>query len=132
MDAPTGAYVVESRKLDARFRVKGFQGIVETNASAPTVQLPTIRVVLDVIAYRWWDFRAMDVSSAFLRSGALKRETCATLPGGVENGNIACKLLNPLYSLSTACKGRRETIRDFLAGDFGGGGGGGWGDYFRV
>ena len=32
----TGAYVGGNRKLDARFCVKGFQYIVETNALAPT------------------------------------------------------------------------------------------------
>ena len=41
-------------------------------------------VVLAVIAYRKWDFRAADVSMAFLRSGPLKRETYAELPDRVD------------------------------------------------
>ena len=61
----TSAYVDENRKLDAILRVKGFREILDANASAPTVQLQSIRSVLAVIAYRRWDFRAMDVSRAF-------------------------------------------------------------------
>ena len=52
----TSAYVEENRKLDARFCVTGFQEFVETNASAPTVQLQSIRLVLSVISYRRWHF----------------------------------------------------------------------------
>ena len=40
----------------------GFQAFAETNASAQTVQLQIIRVVLDIIAYVKWNFRVMDVS----------------------------------------------------------------------
>ena len=48
----TSAYVAENRKLDARVGVEGFQEFVETNASAPAVQLQRIRAVLDVVADR--------------------------------------------------------------------------------
>ena len=48
--AKTGAYVGENRKLVAVFRVGGFQEFADTNASAPTVQLQRIMVLLDVIA----------------------------------------------------------------------------------
>ena len=64
----TGAYVGANRKFDARFCVKGFPEFAETNASAPTSQLQSIRVVLAAIAYRRWDFRAMGASRAFLMS----------------------------------------------------------------
>ena len=67
--ATTGAYVGGNRKLHAGFRVKGFQEFAETNASAPTVQLQSIRAAIDVTAYRKWNFRAMGVSRAILRSG---------------------------------------------------------------
>ena len=60
--AKTGAYVDENRKLDSRFRVKGFQEFEGTNASAPTVQLQIIGVVLAVIAYQKWNIREMGVS----------------------------------------------------------------------
>ena len=62
--AKTGACVDRNRKLDAVFRVKGFREFSETNESAPTVLLQSIWPVLDVIAYRMWDFRAMDVSGS--------------------------------------------------------------------
>ena len=61
----TSAYVGENRKLDSVYRVKCFQEFAETNASAPTVELKIIRVVLAVIGYRRWYFRAMDVSRSF-------------------------------------------------------------------
>ena len=109
----TCAYVGENRKLDSGFRAKGFREFVETNATAPAVQLQIPRSVLAVIAYRRWNFRAVDVSRGFLRSGPLKSDTYAKLPGGVANGNVSRKLLNPLYGLSTACKYRCGTIRDF-------------------
>ena len=86
------------------FALKVFQEFVETNAPAPTVQLQIIRAVLDVIAYRRRNLRAMDVSRAFLVSGPLKRDTYAKLLDGGEKGNIARKLLKPLYVLSTACE----------------------------
>ena len=78
----TSAYVEENRKLDARFRAKGSQEFSETNASAPTVQLQSIMSVLAVVAYRMWNFRAMDVSRAFRGPGALKRDAYARPPEG--------------------------------------------------
>ena len=111
----TGAYVGQNRKLDAWFRVKCFQWFVETNASAPMVQLQSIRVVLDVIAYRKWNYREMDVPKAFLRRGALERETYSELPGGVETKNISCGLPKPRYGLITACQYWYVTIRDCLS-----------------
>ena len=45
----TGSYVGGNRKLDAGFRVGGFQEFAETNASAPSVQLQRIQVDLAVI-----------------------------------------------------------------------------------
>ena len=121
----TGAYVGENRKLDAVFCVKGFQEFVE-NASAPAVQLETIRVVLTIIAYRKWNMRATGVSIAFLRSVPLRRDAYALLPDGVESGNIAWDISKPLYGLITACKNWRNAIRDFLEEEcvfaFGGGG----------
>ena len=80
----TGAYGGENRKLDARIGVKCFQEFVETNASAPTVQLQIMRAVLAVIAYRRWDFRAIGVKRAFLMSQPLKLDTYANLPDGGE------------------------------------------------
>ena len=110
------------RKLDARFRVNGFQEFVEVNASAPTAQLQGIRLFLDVIVSRKWNFRATDVSRAFSSSVPLKRDACLELLDGVEKDNVARKLLKPLYGLSTACKDWYNTIRDFLSHEFGGGG----------
>ena len=63
----TGAYRDENRKLDARFRGKGFQEFAGPNASSPTVQLHSIRLSLAVISFRKWGFRVIDVSRAFLR-----------------------------------------------------------------
>ena len=73
--AKTGAYVDEYRKQDARFFVTWFQEFAESNASAPTVPLQSIRLCLAVIAYRMWNFRVMDVSRAFSMSEPLKRNT---------------------------------------------------------
>ena len=67
----SGAYAGAYRKLDARFRVKGFQEFAETNASPPTVQLQRIRAVLALIANRRWNFRAVDVSISFFEVGAV-------------------------------------------------------------
>ena len=83
----TGAYVGENRKFDDRFRVKGYQEFVETNASSPTVQLQIVRLFLAVIRYRKSDFRAVDVSWEFPRSVPLKRDAYVGLPDGVDKGN---------------------------------------------
>ena len=115
----TGACVEENRKLDSRFRVKCFQEFVKTNESAPTAQLQIVRLLLAVIGYRKWNFRAVDVSRAFLRSVASKRDTFAKLPDVVEKDNVSWKLLKPLYGLSTACKDWCETILDFIAQECG-------------
>ena len=74
---------MKTGKLDARFCVKGFQELVEANAASPTAQLQSIRIALAVIAYRKWNFRAVDVSRAFLRSKPLERNTYVKLPEGV-------------------------------------------------
>ena len=113
----TGAYVGEDRKLEAVFRVKRFQEFVETHASAPTVQLQIIRLLLAVIGYRKWNFRAIGVSGEFPRSGALKRDAYAKLPDGGEKDNVAWQLLKPMYGLSAACTDWCKTIRDFLANE---------------
>ena len=76
----TGAYLDENRKLDAGFYVKGFREFAESNAYATTVQFQSIRLLLAVIAFRKWDFRAMDVSRAFMRSEPFKRGTYVQLP----------------------------------------------------
>ena len=52
------------------------------NAAAPAVQLQSIRIALAVIAYRRWNFRAVGVSRAFLRSKPLVRNTYVKLPDG--------------------------------------------------
>ena len=57
-----------------------------------------------VIAYRKWNFRATDVSRAFLGSGPLKRDTYVKLPDRVANENVGWELLKPLYGLSTSRK----------------------------
>ena len=59
----------------------------------------------------------MDVSMAFLRSKHLKRDAYVKLPEWVEKCNVARKLLEPLYGLSTACKDWYETLRDSLANE---------------
>ena len=100
--------------------VKGFREFAESNASAPAVQLHSIRMCLAVIAYRMWNFGVMDVSRAFLRSGPLERESYVQLPLGAEKGNFAWEILKPLYGLSTACEYWYKTIRNFLANEFGG------------
>ena len=84
------------------------------NASAPTVQLQIVRVVLGVIAYRKLNFRVSDVSRPFLRSVRLKRDTGVKLPVLGGKGNSDWDLLKPLYGVSTECKYRYEAIRDFL------------------
>ena len=55
-----------------------------------------------------------------LRSEHLKRDTYFKLPAWAEKENVARELQKPLYVLSTACKDRYETIRDFLAHECGG------------
>ena len=87
--AKTCTYVDENRKLDAIFCVKGSQEFVETNASAPPVQLQSVRLFLAVIGYRKWNFGEMGVLIAFLRPCPLKRDTYAKLPDGVEKDNVA-------------------------------------------
>ena len=62
----------------------------------------------------------MDVSRAFLRSEPLERDTYVKLPEGVEQENVAWKLLKPLYGLSTACKDWYRTLRNFLIEECGG------------
>ena len=61
----------------------------------------------------------MDVSRAFLRSAPLRRDTYVKLPDVVEKGKADCGLLTPLYGMSTSRKDLRETIRDFLAKEYG-------------
>ena len=55
----------------------------------------------------------------FSRSKPLKRDTYATLPGGVEKENAACEIRKPLYGMSTERKDRYGGIRDFLAKECG-------------
>ena len=76
----TGTYIDGNRKLDARFCVEGFREFAEPNASAPTVQLQSIRLFPSIVAFRKWDFRVMDVPMELLGSEPFKRGTYAQLP----------------------------------------------------
>ena len=120
--AKKGAYVGENRKLDSRFGVKGFQEFAATNAAAPTAPLQIIMLVLDVIAYRKWNFRVMDVSRAFRMSEPLKRDTYVKLSDVVEKDNVAWWILKPMYGVITSRKGWCETILDFPEKECGRGG----------
>ena len=62
----------------------------------------------------------MDVSRAFLRSAPLESDAYVKLPRGVSYGNVAWKLLKPLYGLSNACKDWYNTIRNAQANECGG------------
>ena len=62
------------RRLDARFLAKGTQEDVGGNASAPTAQLHSLRVLLEVNAYSEWDSRSMNVQGAFLKPTPSERE----------------------------------------------------------
>ena len=90
-------YVGENRELDLRFRAKWHQEFADPIASAPTVQLQIVRLRSDVIARRKWDFRAIDVSSAYLRSGRLELDTYFQLPKSAGEVNASWGLLKPLY-----------------------------------
>ena len=85
----TGAYFIENRKLDAGFFVKWFQEFVEANASSQTAQLQSLRMCLAVIAYRMWNFRSVDGSRAFVRSGPLERDAYSQLPRWVGKDNTS-------------------------------------------
>ena len=54
-------------ELSARFRAKGIQEFSETNESGPTVQLPSIRAFLALVAYRARNFWDVGVPRSFLR-----------------------------------------------------------------
>ena len=86
---------VRDSSVEDRHRVGGFQEVVGDNEAAPAEQLQSIRIALDVTAYRKWDFREMGVSRAFLSSGPLVSDTYAQLPDGAEEENAACGLLKP-------------------------------------
>ena len=69
----TDAYVDGERRLGARLCVIVIQESVSTNGASHTSQLQGLRVLLSVIPYRKWNFRATDVSRAFLKSESLGR-----------------------------------------------------------
>lgn len=71
----TDEYVDDQVMLGGRFSAKGFQDSVGGGgggggvlASAPTEQLPCLRLVLSAILYRKWNFRVTDVAKEFLKS----------------------------------------------------------------
>ena len=80
--AKAGTYLGENRKFDDRFRVKCPQESADANASSPPAQLQSIMVFVAVIAYRRWDFRAMDVSRVFLMDEPLERAKYVELKDG--------------------------------------------------
>ena len=96
-------------------RSTGFQKDICTNESAPTAQLQSLSVSLEIIAYRKWGFRVMGVSRAFLKIGTCgaakfaRRLLYFRVGPGARWG-----LLKPLYGLSGACKERYETLGSFM------------------
>ena len=55
----------------ARFGAKRFQEFAPMNSSLPTVKLHRISLALEIMAYRRWNFRAIDVALGLLISELL-------------------------------------------------------------
>ena len=99
--AKTDARVDGAKSLDARFRVKGFQQKVGTNAASPTAQLQSLRV-LSVISYLWWGFVEVDFPGALLKSIHVERVINAK-PPLFSDGNPGSRwkmVVKPLYGTS--------------------------------
>ena len=81
-----------------------------------TAKLQRIRGILSVIAYRFWNFREVDVSRDFLKSGTLARDIPEKPPLGAEkNWNTNWELAKPIYGSDTSGRNWYLKLRDLPA-----------------
>ncbi|KAL2235826.1 UNVERIFIED_CONTAM: Retrovirus-related Pol polyprotein from transposon TNT 1-94 [Sesamum indicum] len=93
------------KRYKARLVVKGFQqryGIDFTDVFTPVVKLPTIRLVLSMVAAENLELQQMDVKTAFLH-GDLEEEIYMVQPEGYNGDDQqVCRLKKSLYGLKQA------------------------------
>ncbi|TPX42812.1 DNA-directed DNA polymerase [Synchytrium endobioticum] len=92
-------------RYKARWVVQGnFQidGMDYDETFAPTSHLPTLRVLVSLIAHNKWYASTLDISTAFL-NGKLEEEIYVRQPTGFELGSHqVCRLQKSLYGLKQA------------------------------
>ncbi|TPX46784.1 DNA-directed DNA polymerase [Synchytrium endobioticum] len=77
-------------------------GIDYTETFAPTAHLPTLRVLVSLIAANNWYASTLDISTAFL-NGELEEEIYVKQPTGFHDGTgRVCRLIKSLYGLRQA------------------------------
>ena len=64
----TGAHVSDTRRLDARLRVRGFEEEQVESVSAPTINNNTARAASSIVPLKKWEFWVIDISRAYLQS----------------------------------------------------------------
>ena len=83
----TGAHVSDTRRLDARLRVRGFEEEQVESVSAPTINNNTARAASSIVPLKKWEFWVIDISRAYLQSkdsgqpGGLRTPPGSNAPG---------------------------------------------------
>jgi hypothetical protein len=111
-----GCRWVFKRKIDANGNVKVYkarlvaQGFTQiaavdyTDTYAPVMHYKTLRLVLAIVAQKDYEFKQMDVPTAFLNA-TCKEELYMRLPPGMEKNHppgTVCRLLRTLYGIKQA------------------------------
>ena len=93
-----------SLKPKAQLVVRGFQevGLQDLHTFSPTCSKSPWRVLLTVASYRGWAPIAVDISTAFLRGGALQSEVYVRPPRELHAAGQLLKLRKAVYGLVDA------------------------------
>ena len=94
----------KGEEIRARLTARGYEETAEVPKDSPTMQKPTLRLLLTLATLFGWIIKAVDVSSAFLQGNKLDREVFVRPPVEAQENGKLWKLIKCLYGLRDASR----------------------------
>ena len=91
-------------EIRARLTARGYEETEEFPKDSPTMQKPTLRLLLTLTTLFGWTIQAVDVASAFLQGNMLDREVHVKPPREAQENGKLWRLLKCLYGLKDASR----------------------------
>lgn len=91
-------------EIRARLTARGYEETAEFPKDSPTMQKPSLRLLLTLATLFGWIIQAVDVASAFLQGNILDRDVYVKPPKEANAAGKLWKLLKCLYGLKDASR----------------------------
>ena len=90
------------------------QGVDYTETFAPVAKMDSIRLVLAIVASKWWEVHHMDVKSHFIHGDIHEDIYIQKHEGFIHCPSLVCRLKKSLYGLKQAPKAWYAKMDNFL------------------